>query len=68
MGQFRSEVPVGGWGGGTFIFSRILSLKNITLVETNFKTTKTVIKKFHNILLILSVEKDVSIPANGTFL
>ena len=69
MGQFGSEAPV----GAAFIFSRLLSLKKhlvfFTLVETNFKITKIVIKKFHNILPILSMEKDVfSIVVNGTFL
>ena len=63
MGQFGSEVPI----GATFIFSRLLSLKNIS--GPNFKIPKIIIKKFHKMLLILSVEKDAfSILVNGTFL
>ena len=39
-----------------------------TLVETNFKIAKVLTKKFHNILLISSMQKDVfSILVNGTF-
>ena len=38
-------------------------------MEINFKITKIVIKEFHKMLLILSMEKDVfSILVNGTLL
>ena len=48
---------------------RVLTCFSCDSVGTNFKITKIVIMKFHKILPILSMEKDVfSILVNGTFL
>ena len=43
--------------GADFIFSILLSLENITSVETISKLVKIVIKKFHKMLTILRMEK-----------